>query len=68
MNDEHEHELVEYTNVKHTSLNFDKFILPIHDRLNMNFMSKHNDSNRVKCIIMSRDASSMQCYIGKFWY
>ena len=40
MNDE-QHELVEYTNVKHTSLNFDNFILPIHGRLNMNFMSKH---------------------------
>ncbi|KAI2799710.1 hypothetical protein BLOT_014642 [Blomia tropicalis] len=31
MNDE-QHELVEYTNVKHTSLNFDNFILPIHGK------------------------------------
>ena len=40
MNDE-QHELVEYTKVKHTTLNFDNFMLPIHHRVNMNFMSKH---------------------------
>ncbi|KAI2799841.1 hypothetical protein BLOT_014269 [Blomia tropicalis] len=49
-------------NVRRMSLNFDNFMLPIHHRVNMNFISKHNDeirsSNRVKCIIMSRDALS----------
>ncbi|KAI2799173.1 hypothetical protein BLOT_013181, partial [Blomia tropicalis] len=40
-------------NVRRTSLNFDNFMLPIHYR-----NDEIRSSNRVKCIIMSRDASS----------
>ncbi|KAI2801731.1 hypothetical protein BLOT_009547 [Blomia tropicalis] len=40
-------------NVRHTSLNFDNFILSKHYRNN-----EIGSSNRVKCIILSLDASS----------
>ncbi|KAI2799042.1 hypothetical protein BLOT_014870 [Blomia tropicalis] len=56
-------------NVRRTSLNIDNFMFPIHHRVNMKFMSKHNDemgsSNRVKCIIMSRDALSKPVLYGQ---
>ncbi|KAI2799006.1 hypothetical protein BLOT_012629, partial [Blomia tropicalis] len=40
-------------NVRRTSLNFDNFILPLHYR-----NDEISSSNRVKCIIMSLEASS----------
>ncbi|KAI2799742.1 hypothetical protein BLOT_014674 [Blomia tropicalis] len=35
-------------NVWHTNLNFDNFVLPIRQRVNMNFMSTH-DNRRMNC-------------------
>ncbi|KAI2801694.1 hypothetical protein BLOT_009510, partial [Blomia tropicalis] len=40
-------------NVRHTSLNFDNFMLPIHLK-----NDEIRSSIRIKCIIMSQDSSS----------